>query len=135
MTENTAVNDEVKTAEEGTEETGMSRFMRDLHLHPRLTENEERELAQACAQGDKEAIKQMVASNLRRDIAPMDVHKYTVVIWLEGDDPDCTDELIGGHIGMQMDMWLYSEEEEHSDHASPKTSLENIWSNLKFWEG
>lgn len=65
MTENTAVNDEVKTAEEGTEETGMSRFMRDLHLHPRLTENEERELAQACAQGDKEAIKQMVASNLR----------------------------------------------------------------------
>jgi len=76
----------------------------------------------------------VVASNMRRDIAPMDVHKYTVVIWLEGDDPDCTDELIGGHIGMQMDMWLYSEEQEHSDHASPKTTLQDIWSNLKFWE-
>lgn len=35
-----------------------------------------------------------------------EVHKYTVVIWLEGDDPDCTDDLIGGHVGMHMDFEL-----------------------------
>lgn len=40
------------------------------------------------------------------DVRQDEVHKYTVVIWLEGDDPDCTDELIGGHIGMQMDFEL-----------------------------
>ena len=32
--------------------------------------------------------------------------KYTVVFWLEGDDPDCTNDLIGAHIGMQMDFEL-----------------------------
>ncbi len=40
------------------------------------------------------------------DVRQDEVHKYTVVLWLEGDDPDCTDELIGGHIGMQMDFEL-----------------------------
>lgn len=39
-----------------------------------------------------------------------EVHKYTVVIWLEGDDPDCTDDLIGGHIGMHMDFELIDSE-------------------------
>lgn len=28
--------------------------------------------------------------------------KYTIVIWVEGDDPDCIDELIGGEIKMNM---------------------------------
>lgn len=33
---------------------------------------------------------------------PGDVTKYTVVIWLEGDDPDCTDDLIGGQLKADM---------------------------------
>ncbi len=33
-----------------------------------------------------------------------DVHKYTVVIWLEGNDPDCVDAIIGGMIRMEMDI-------------------------------
>ena len=28
--------------------------------------------------------------------------KYSIVIWVEGDDPDCIDELIGGEIKMNM---------------------------------
>lgn len=47
-----------------------------------------------------------ITSGIREDIAPMEVHKYTVVIWLEGDDPDCTDELIGGHLGAEMNFTL-----------------------------
>ena len=39
----------------------------------------------------------------------MDVHRYTVVIWLEGDDPECTNVKIGGHVGMQMDIELVGE--------------------------
>lgn len=31
-----------------------------------------------------------------------DQDKYTVVIWLEGDDPDCLDHLIGGEIKVSM---------------------------------
>ena len=30
--------------------------------------------------------------------------KYTVVIWVEGDDPECTDHLIGGEIKMHMTL-------------------------------
>ena len=42
-----------------------------------------------------------------------DVTKYTVVVWLEGNDVDCTDDIIGGEfkIDMQMDI-LESDEEQ-----------------------
>ena len=33
---------------------------------------------------------------------PHDVDKYTVVIWVEGDDPECLDNLIGAEIKMYM---------------------------------
>ncbi len=46
-------------------------------------------------------------------VAPEEVHKYTVVIWLEGDDPDCTNELIGGHLGLELNFKLISESEYH----------------------
>lgn len=48
----------------------------------------------------------VVTEQLVSEMEPDEVHKYTVVIWLEGDDPDCTNDLIGGHIGMQMDFEL-----------------------------
>ena len=37
---------------------------------------------------------------------PGDITKYTVVIWLEGPDPDCVDKIIGGEfkIDMRMDV-------------------------------
>lgn len=40
------------------------------------------------------------------DVEPMEVHKYTVVIWLEGNDPDCTNDLIGGHMGIEINFHL-----------------------------
>lgn len=33
-----------------------------------------------------------------------DIDKYTIVIWIEGDDPDCIDTLIGGEIKMHMTL-------------------------------
>ena len=38
----------------------------------------------------------------RKDFTPDTLDKYTVVVWLEGDDPDCIDALIGGEIKMHM---------------------------------
>jgi hypothetical protein len=43
-------------------------------------------------------------------VAPGDIHKYTVVIWLEGDDPDCNNDLIGGHIGLEMNFRILEED-------------------------
>ena len=48
----------------------------------------------------------------RKDFKPGDVDKITIVIWLEGDDPDCVDALIGGEIKMHMDI-----REEHIDQS------------------
>lgn len=45
------------------------------------------------------------------DIKPMEVHKITVVLWLEGDDPQCTNDLIGGHLGMDFYMELAEPDE------------------------
>ena len=33
-----------------------------------------------------------------------DIDKYTVVIWVEGDDPECKNNLIGGEIKMHMKL-------------------------------
>lgn len=53
----------------------------------------------------------VVTSGRREGVVPMEPHKYTVVIWLEGNDEDCTDELIGGHIGLEMNFKLIDEDE------------------------
>lgn len=36
------------------------------------------------------------------DFQPMSMDRLTIVVWLEGDDPDCTDSLIGGELKMHM---------------------------------
>lgn len=69
------------------------------------------------------------------DVEPMEVHKYTVVIWLEGDDPDCTDDLIGGTMGVEMDFRLEhegSDEEDNSLAARWRKFWDRVWSNLDF---
>ena len=48
----------------------------------------------------------LVENGLITEFKPNEVHKFTVVIWLEGDDPQCTDDLIGGHLGMDFYMQL-----------------------------
>ncbi len=43
--------------------------------------------------------------NCRRDkFAAGQKDKYTVVIWLEGNDPDCTDAIIGGTLKLEMNF-------------------------------
>ena len=45
-----------------------------------------------------------------------DVDKYTVVIWVEGDDPECKNNLIGGEIKMHMTL---TEEHILQEHERP----------------
>ena len=48
-----------------TGEEDVRQFLREIREYPRLTPEEERELARRCAAGDEDAIRQMVNSNLR----------------------------------------------------------------------
>lgn len=40
----------------------------------------------------------------RKNFEPGSVDKYTIVIWLEGDDPDCVNKIIGGEIKLHMEI-------------------------------
>lgn len=46
-------------------EDSMVQYLREIRSYPRLTPEQERELAMGCATGDADAIKTMVASNLQ----------------------------------------------------------------------
>lgn len=76
----------------------------------------------------------VVATGMQEDVKPGEVHKYTVVIWLEGDDPDCNDDLIGGHVGMEMFFQMMGEEEANkADGNEYNAHRESLWDSLKFW--
>jgi hypothetical protein len=38
------------------------------------------------------------------NFSPGDIHKYTIVIWLEGNDPDCTNNILGGELKAHMEF-------------------------------
>lgn len=45
---------------------------------------------------------QIVCKKLRKDIKKNEVDKFTVVIWLEGEDPECVNDIIGGYVEFGM---------------------------------
>ena len=48
-----------------TQEEDVSQYLAMIRAYPRLTQEEERELARQCAQGNEDAIRTMVCANLR----------------------------------------------------------------------
>lgn len=40
----------------------------------------------------------------RTNLQPGEYDRITVVVWIEGDDPECVDALIGGELKMHMDI-------------------------------
>lgn len=53
----------------------------------------------------------VVARSQITDFAPGDITKYTVVIWLEGNDPECIDNILGGEFKVDMSMSIIGVEE------------------------
>lgn len=56
---------------------------------------------------DKETALQGYVENF----GPGDVKKYTVVVWLEGDDPDCNNSILGGHVGFNVQFERLGDDE------------------------
>lgn len=48
----------------------------------------------------------------RENMRPGDVDRITVVVWIEGDDPECVDALIGGQLRLDMKIT-----EEHTEDS------------------
>ena len=52
---------------------------------------------------------ELATAGERLNVHPGEVHKYTVVVWLEGDDPDCTQEMVNESLGLEMFMAMIDE--------------------------
>ena len=44
----------------------------------------------------------LVMQQDRDNIKPGEIDRYTVIVWLEGKDPECIDDIIGGEMKMSM---------------------------------
>ncbi len=53
----------------------------------------------------------IIVRGMQDAVEPGETHQYTVVIWVEGNDPDCTDDIIGGHAKFSMNFSLVEEED------------------------
>lgn len=40
----------------------------------------------------------------RKKMKPKSKDRFTIVVWIEGDDPECLNDLLGGEIKMHMDI-------------------------------
>ena len=49
---------------------------------------------------------QIICTEQRKNIQVDEVDKYTVVIWLEGEDPDCVNDIMGGYVEIAMTFSL-----------------------------
>lgn len=71
------------------------------------------------------------------DVRPKNVHKYTVVIWLEGDDPECTNAVKNGMLSFNMQFRLESEQEstpainDVTETSQNQSWWDRLWSKLK----
>lgn len=45
-----------------------------------------------------------VFSKTMEDFSPGDTDKYTVVIWFEGEDSECINDIMGGHMRLSMNL-------------------------------
>lgn len=50
-----------------------------------------------------------IVKKVVRNFAPEAITKYTIVIWLEGNDPDCVDKILGGEFKIDMTLEVVGE--------------------------
>lgn len=46
----------------------------------------------------------IVMEDVLKDFKIDAVHKYTIVMWIDGDDPECVNDIIGGSVRFSMDF-------------------------------
>ncbi len=54
----------------------------------------------------------IVMGGVIEDMQPGEYDKYTIVIWIEGDDPECTNDILGGHVGFNFQFEMINDDDE-----------------------
>lgn len=68
----------------------------------------------------------VVCSFTEEEFLVGNVDKYTIVIWMEGDDPECVDKIVGGSVEFSMN--IYSDD-DNQDSLIVKF-VQDIWDTL-----
>ena len=68
----------------------------------------------------------VVCSFTEEEFLVGNVDKYTVVIWMEGDDPECVDKIVGGSV--EFSMHIFSDD-DNNDSLLIKY-IQDIWDTL-----
>lgn len=55
---------------------------------------------------------QTISLEHTENFKPGDIHEYTLVLWVEGADPECTDNILGGEFKIEMQFYSEHVEEE-----------------------
>lgn len=54
----------------------------------------------------------VVCTFFEEDFKVGNVDKYTIVIWMEGDDPECVDRIVGGSVEFSMHIYADNDNED-----------------------
>lgn len=92
------VDDVIKDVDEAIRIMVYRNDEKTIYAKANKTTNEAEEGTEVFYSDDTIVLKQ------REDFKPGDIDKFTVVIYLEGDDPECLDNIIGGEMKMHMDI-------------------------------
>lgn len=86
-----------ETPEQYNNITGIEAGISASEVYQAQTINQANDLQAVPFESEK-----VICSGVRPGIKDKEVDKYTVVMWYEGEDPDCTDDIIGGWVEVYM---------------------------------
>ena len=69
--------------------------------------------------------KDVIANGSVDAISPKETHKYTIVAWIEGDDPDSNNKLLGGRMLFDFNIAAIGDTEPFSDIIYDKDDYNN----------
>ena len=93
-------------------ETGAYDYKRDFtdYAKPKTNGNGEPETDPVNRKMTNFLSADIVTEGVVKNFMPGDISKITVVIWLEGNDPDCTDDVLGGQFRTDMVFEIIKDE-------------------------
>lgn len=68
----------------------------------------------------------VVMTTTTKGFKPNDVDKYTIVIWIEGNDPQCVDEIRDGWMRMKM-LFAVADEDAKEDDPNPNKTFGDFY--------
>lgn len=90
----------------GLEESGIDpdEYLFDLERGNQVSAN--------CLTATPFVSERVVCQDVRPGIGDQEIDKFTVVIWYEGEDPECVDDILGGEVELYMQFHYYTPSEE-----------------------